>query len=233
MELTKDEWLDNIYIQYGQRPANLLNQCNGCGAGLTLEHRLNYKRGGLVGIHHDDAHLCSISLTNLQVVIKPTILYGNGSQAGANNATPSTPPTTNTTSILGDEARGDVLAHGFWNHGRGTVFDVCIYITDSHSYGNTTLSKIPECHAKKKRDKYEAPGLEHCQDFTPLVYSIDGMASKDAQMDEQRLTWLLAKKNEASPTPTWSTLPSSALTPSSSMAAKPTHSDDTPPLRAL
>ncbi|KAL7477995.1 hypothetical protein ACHAW6_003786 [Cyclotella cf. meneghiniana] len=122
-ELTKDEWLNNIAIRYGRRPANLPGQCDGCGNDLTLEHRLNCKRGGLIGIHHDDvhdewAHLCDIALADLQVVIKPTILYGNGSLASANNANPSTPPTPNTTNTLGDEARGDGLAHGFCNCGR-------------------------------------------------------------------------------------------------------------------
>ncbi|KAL7478679.1 hypothetical protein ACHAW6_004451 [Cyclotella cf. meneghiniana] len=75
-----------------------------------------------------------------------------------------------------------------------TVFDVHICNTDSCSYGNTSSSKILERHAKEKRDKYEAACLDRCQDFTPLVYSVNGMASKDAQMAERRITWLLTKK---------------------------------------
>ncbi|KAL7477235.1 hypothetical protein ACHAW6_003052 [Cyclotella cf. meneghiniana] len=192
-ELTKDEWFDNVAIRYGRLPADLPDHCNSCGAGLTLEHRLNCKCGGLVGICHDDvrnewAHLCSIALTDLQVVIKPTIFYGNGSRAGGNNVTPTTPRTINQTNTLGDEARGDVQAHGFWNQGRGTVFDVCICDTNSRSYGNTSLSKILEQHAKEKKDNYETACLDHCRDFTPLVYSVDGMASKDARTAEQHIT---------------------------------------------
>ncbi|KAL7474326.1 hypothetical protein ACHAW6_000301 [Cyclotella cf. meneghiniana] len=96
IELTKDEWFDNLPIRYGRRPANLPDQCDSCGAGLTLEHGLSCKRGGLVGIRHNNvrdkwAHLCSIALTDSQVVIEPTIFYGNGSRAGGNNATPTTP----------------------------------------------------------------------------------------------------------------------------------------------
>ncbi|KAL7474166.1 hypothetical protein ACHAW6_000155 [Cyclotella cf. meneghiniana] len=84
-------------------------------------------------ICHDDvrdkwAHLCSIALTDLRIVIEPTIFYGNGSRAGGNNAkpttprtvnnaTPTTPRTANHTNSLGDEAQGNVLAHGFWNQG--------------------------------------------------------------------------------------------------------------------
>ena len=36
--------------------------------------------------------------------------------------------------------------------------------------------------------------LERRRDFTPLVYSMDGMASKDARTAEQRVAWLLAQK---------------------------------------
>ena len=207
-ELTKDEWLDNVAIRYGRRPANLPDFCDGCGAGLTLDHGLSCKRGGLVGIRHDDArdewaHLCSIALTDSRVVIEPTIFYGNGSHAGDNNArnaTTTTPTHPNTiqhhspSNTLGDEARGDVLAHGFWNCGRGTVFDIRICDTDSRSYGNTSSSKILKRHAKEKKDKYEAACLDRRRDFTPLVYSVDGMASKDARTAERRIAWLLAKK---------------------------------------
>ncbi|KAL7474268.1 hypothetical protein ACHAW6_000257 [Cyclotella cf. meneghiniana] len=129
-------------------------------------------------------------------MIKPTIFYGNGSQAGGNNAnsttpctvnntTPTTPRNANHTDALGDEVRGNVLAHGFWNRGRGTVFDVRICNNDSHSYGNTSSSKILEHHAKEKKDKYETACLDRRQDFAPLVYSVDGMALKDARTAEQ------------------------------------------------
>ena len=127
-------------------------------------------------------------------MIEPTIFYGNGSRAAVNNANPTTPRQPNPTNTLGDEAREDVLAHGFWNRGRGTVFNIRICNTDSRSYGNTSPSKILERHAKEKKDKYETACLDRCRDFTPLVYSVDGMASKDEQTAERRIAWLLAKK---------------------------------------
>ncbi|KAL7474491.1 hypothetical protein ACHAW6_000464, partial [Cyclotella cf. meneghiniana] len=135
-----------------------------------------------------------IALTTLQVMIEPTIFYGNGSRAGGYNATPTTPHTINPTNTLGDEARGDVLAHSFWNQGKGTVFDVCICDTNSRSYGNTSLSKILERQGKEKKDKYETACLDRYRDFTALVYSVDGMASKDTRTAKQCIAWLLAKK---------------------------------------
>ena len=127
-------------------------------------------------------------------MIEPTIFYRNRSRAGGNNATPTTPHTVNQTNTLGDEASGDVLAHGFQNCGRGTVFDVCICNTDSRSYGNTSSSKILERHAKEKKDKYETACLDRHWDFTPLVYSVDDMAYKDTRTAKRCIAWLLAKK---------------------------------------
>ena len=189
-ELTREEWFDNVAIRYGKRPSNLPDQCDGCGAGLMLEHGLSCKKGGLVGIRHDDvhdewAHLCSIALTNSRVVTEPAIFYGNGTRATTTNATTNATTPNGRNSAPGDEARGDVLAHSFWSRGRGTVFDIRICDTDSRSYGATSSTKILERPAKEKKDKYEAACLERRRDFTPLVYSVDGMASKDAHTAER------------------------------------------------
>ncbi|KAL7474141.1 hypothetical protein ACHAW6_000134, partial [Cyclotella cf. meneghiniana] len=183
-------------------PANLPDQCDGCGAGLTLEHGLSCNKGGLVGILHDDmrdewAHLCSIALTDLRVMTEPAIFYGNGTQDGvtnAVNAATNAMAAAHHATTLGDEASGDVLAHIFWSRGRGTVFNIHICDTDSQSYGVTSSTKILKRYAKEKKDKYEAACLERRRDFTPLVISVDGMASKDVQTAEQQVAWLLTQK---------------------------------------
>eukprot|EP00804_Cyclotella_cryptica_P015082 CCRYP_000640-RA/>CCRYP_000640-RA protein AED:0.42 eAED:0.42 QI:0/0/0/1/0/0/2/0/139 len=95
---------------------------------------------------------------------------------------------------LGEEARGDVSAHGFWQKGRSTIFDVRITDTDSKSYGNTASDKLLERFAQLKRDKYEEACLERRKDFTPLCYSVDGMACKAARAAERRLASLLSVK---------------------------------------
>ncbi|KAL7476452.1 hypothetical protein ACHAW6_002312 [Cyclotella cf. meneghiniana] len=95
---------------------------------------------------------------------------------------------------LGGEACRDILAHGFWNCGRGSVFNVCICNMESQSNSNTSSSKILELHAKEKRDKYTAESLERCRDFTHLVYSVDGMTAKHARTAECHIAWLLMKK---------------------------------------
>ena len=167
-ELTNEEWFDNVAIRYGNCPANLPDQCDGCGASLTLEHGLKGKKGGLVGICHDDvhdewAHLCSIALTDSRIVTKPAIFYGNEMRAGATNAANTATnamAAAHRATTLGDEARGNVLAHSFWSHGRGTVFDIRICDMDSRFYGATSSAKILKRQAKDKKDKYKAACLK-------------------------------------------------------------------------
>ena len=47
---------------------------------------------------------------------------------------------------------------------------------------------------KIKKDKYLAPCLDRRRGFMPLVYSVDGMAGKEAKSFEWRIASLLAVK---------------------------------------
>ncbi len=96
--------------------------------------------------------------------------------------------------MLGDEARGDVGAHGFWKRGRTTIFDVQICDTDAKSYRNRNSKKVMEGTACRKKDKYEEACLERRQDFTPMIYSVDGTADKHSQAAKKRIPGILAAK---------------------------------------
>ena len=191
-EMSQQEWHDNISLRYGFRPKGLPDRCDGCLEGFTVEHGLSCKKGGFVGARHDDArdewaHLCASALTASRVCTEPEIFYGAGVVAGHRGGTAAE-------ANLGDEARGDVKAHGFWKRGRGTIFDIRITDTDARSYGNTDSRKILECHAREKKSKYEEACLERRRDFTPMVYSVDGLASKETRAAERRLASMLASK---------------------------------------
>ncbi len=96
--------------------------------------------------------------------------------------------------MLGDEAHGDVGAHGFWKRGRTAIFDVQVCDTDAKSYGNHKSKKVLEGATRRKKDKYEEACLKRRQDFTSMIYSVNGMADKHARAVERRIAGMLAAK---------------------------------------
>ena len=57
-----------------------------------------------------------------------------------------------------------------------------------------TPKKVLETHVKRKKDKYLQACLNRRWSFTPLVYSVNGMACKEAQAFEKRIASLLSDK---------------------------------------
>ena len=51
-----------------------------------------------------------------------------------------------------------------------------------------------ESAALRKKSKYEEACLERRRDFTPMIYSVDGMADKHARAAEKRIAGILAAK---------------------------------------
>ncbi len=142
-----------------------------------------------MGQRHDDvreelAHLCLMALMAARISSEPEIFYGRGLNAAQRKAN----------EVLGDEARGDVGAHGFWKRGRTAIIDVQVCDTDAKSYGNRESKKVLEGAARRKKEKYEEACLERRRDFTPMIYSVDGMADKHARAAEKRIASLLAAK---------------------------------------
>ncbi|KAL7477593.1 hypothetical protein ACHAW6_004462 [Cyclotella cf. meneghiniana] len=220
-ELTRHEWLDNIALWYGSRPPHLPSRCDGCGEGFTVELALNCKKGGLVGIHHDDArnkwaHLCSLAFTNARVVIEPTILYGNDSATGpSRDAMPNSPPPPN--DAPGDESRGDVLVHCFWQCARGTIFDVRICDTDARSYANTSSDKV----ATQTPDPTPTPPPTKCWSAPPRRRS--GSMSRPASPNVETLLHLSTQWTDLPPrTPATLSADSPASLPQSGTGPTPT-----------
>ena len=192
--LSKEEWRDNARLRYGWKPMDLCSHCDGCGAGFTVEHALSCKKGGLVCIRHDDARdeagsLAAMALTKSKVSYEPTIYYGRGVTARQPTASRQTG-----SNVAGDEARGDVKIHGLWEKGSDCILDIRITDTDAKSYQNIASAKVLERAAKVKKDKYLIACLERRRTFMPLVYSVDGMACKEALAFKKRVASLLASK---------------------------------------
>ena len=194
--LSAEEWRDNARIRNGLRPTGLCSHCDGCGAGFTVEHGLNCKKGGLVGIRHDDVRneagaLAAMALSKTKVTYEPMIYYGRDIPTQQNPA-----ETTTGDQMVGGEERGDVLVHSLWEKGRGCVLDIRITDTDARSYQSIASHKVLERAAKVKKTKYNEACLERRRSFMPLVYSVDGLACKEARAFEKRVASLLATKWE-------------------------------------
>ena len=113
----------------------------------------------------------------------------NSTTQSGNSTQTQQSSTQNTT-----EERGDASCHGFWDRGRDTIFDVRITDTDSRSNRNKDVDKVLAKHEKEKKDKYLRKCHEERKDFTPLVYSVDGIAGREAKSAEKRLATYLADK---------------------------------------
>jgi hypothetical protein len=78
MELSEEQFHDNLRLRYGLLPLGLPDRCDGCGATMTVEHALTCKRGGLVMIRHDNTtkefgELAARALTPSAVSYEPLI----------------------------------------------------------------------------------------------------------------------------------------------------------------
>ncbi len=68
--------------------------------------------------------------------------------------------------------------------------------TDAQIYWKKEFAKVLEHHEKEKKDKYLQNCLEMRMDFTPMVYSVNGIAIREARNAERRLaTHLVGKWN--------------------------------------
>ena len=77
--------------------------------------------------------------------------------------------------------RGDILCHGFWRRGRTTIFDVRVTDTDASSYLKREPQKVLANQEQAKKRKYLNPCEERRCNFTPLVFSVDGMRGPSFQ----------------------------------------------------
>jgi len=68
--------------------------------------------------------------------------------------------------------------------------------TEARSYWKKEFAKVHEQHEKEKKDNYLQNCLEMWKDFMPMVYSVDGIAGREARNAEKRLaTHLVGKWN--------------------------------------
>ena len=129
----------------------------------------------------------------------PAIRRGLGAR-GNNPLVAANPTATTGTAevaavpVVETDLEGDKGIRGFWKHGRECIFDIRITNTESRSHRNKDPLKCLAAQEKTKKGKYETACHEQRKDFTPLVYSIDGMAGPATRAAERRMASRLAWK---------------------------------------
>ena len=171
---------------------------------MTIENALCCKVGSLVHmVLHGDVvdewrHLCGFAMTfgrvehELQIHSCMSHQRRLDASSGApirEEGNPSAP--TDHPSPTGK--RGDAGAHDFWQRGRITIFDVCIMDTQSRSYWNKDYRKVLAQQEKEKKNQYLCPCLEMWKDFTPHVYSANGITGREAENAEMCLAHHLSE----------------------------------------
>ena len=91
-------------------------------------------------------------------------------------------------------SRADVSAHGFWKRGTNAMFDIRIVNLDAGSYVRMTPEKALAKAEKEKKDLYLHSSLERRRNFTPMVYSTEGIPGSEALAAQKRLAALLSYK---------------------------------------
>jgi hypothetical protein len=199
--LSANEWRDNARLRYNLAPLDMPGHCDGCGAKMTVEHALSCKVGGLVHIRHDDVgdewrHLNGLASSFGRVTREPRIHSSVCRRTDGASATATADVETEdddaNNPITGE--RGDAGVHGFWERGRPCIFDVRITDSDARSYRNKDVAKVLAAQEKEKKDKYLQSCLARRKDFTPLVYTVDGIAGREAKSAEKHLATMLATK---------------------------------------
>ena len=94
----------------------------------------------------------------------------------------------------GNKARCNVKVYGLCERGSDCVLDIHITDTGAKSYHYQSSEKVLWRAAIEKYDKYLQLCLDRQQSFVPLVYSVDGMAYKEARAYEKRVASLLTTK---------------------------------------
>ena len=197
--LLPTEWRDSVKLRYNFSPQGMQTHCDGCNSAMTVEHALSCKKGGLVHARHDELrnalhNMCCEATSSSRCSREPKIhmrAHHGRQRAPRGTSTPTAipPQTPNTT-----EERGDVGCFGFWADGRETIFDLRVTDTDAKSYLPIEVSKVLARQEKEKKGKYLNSCHEMRKDFTPMVYSVDGVAGREARSAEKRLAILLAAK---------------------------------------
>ena len=116
-----------------------------CGTKFNIEHALNCHRGGFVIIRHNalrDFLADAIKSTQNDVEVEPQLQPLDNEQFQHHST------------LVGDNARPDIRARGFYRAGQNTYFDVQVLNPNSDTYMKISTAKVYERAEQEKMRAY-------------------------------------------------------------------------------
>ena len=181
--LNKGEFRDALAIRYNADLRGLPAKCP-CGQPFNLNHAMNCKRGGFVIIRHNNIRDFEANLlkqTCNDVETEPPLQPLEGELI---------------TGLMGEEARPDIRARGFWRSAQNAYFDIRVTNANSTSQSNMSAAKIYAKHEAEKKRNYNQRimQVEHGS-FTPLVFSVNGGMAPECEKFHKHLAEKIAEKS--------------------------------------
>jgi hypothetical protein len=191
LALDRQTFRDAVAIRMGLLPPDELpKDCPSCGEeDIEISHLLKCPNGGWVRRRHTEVLKVWAKLMRgvCETVVEEPYL---GPVIGG--------PFLKDTTTTGPEARADILARGFFQPQRNSLFDVTIVDTAKKSALKKGLKPetVLAAAERAKRNEYEERILRQGGTFTPLAASVYGTLAHDSEQVLQRLAGMLAKRKE-------------------------------------
>ena len=181
-DLTAQEFRDALAIRYKKPLLNIPSSCDGCGFPSSLDHFLVCRKGGLIIQRHNEIRDAIGDLAALawsSVKREPIVKEAHDGNSS-------------------DVLVADLCIRGVWLPQAEALFDIRIIDTDAQSYlSQPPVSVILTVENEKKR-KYLNASVARRAHFTPLCFSVDGVAGLEAASFLRRLAFSLSSRWERS-----------------------------------
>ena len=181
-DLTAQEFRDALAIRYKKPLLSIPPFCDGCDSPSSLDHFLICKKGGLITQRHNEVRDAIGDLASLvwsSVKREPIVKNSHDDDSG-------------------EVLIADLCIRGVWLPQAEALFDIRIIDTDAQSYLGQSPTQVLSVAENEKKRKYLDAAIARRAHFTPLCFSVDGVAGSEAASFLKRLTYCLSARWERS-----------------------------------
>ena len=175
-DLTAQEFRDALAIRYKKPLLSIPPFCDGCGSPSSLDHFLICKKGGLITQRHNEVRDAIEDLASLvwsSVKREPIVKNAHDDDSG-------------------EVLIADLCVWGVWLPQAEALFDIRMIDTDAQSYLGWSPTQVISVAENEKKRKYLDAAAACRAHFTPLCFSVDGVAGSEAASFLKRLAYCLS-----------------------------------------